>query len=683
MSTAAALPHGSWPSPIGTDLLTGGSVGLGNTSADEGAVYWLESRPSEQGRTVLVRLIDGEPVDLTPAPFNVRSSVHEYGGGAYAVADGVVVFANMADGRLYLIDAAGAAGVPPRPLTPDLPGRLLRYADLEIDLPRRRVLAVREDHRGVGEPGGPTECVNTIASVDLDAEVGSWSAGDILVDGHDFVSSPRLSPDGHRLAWYSWDHPDMPWDSSVLWSGDADAEDAHQVDGGPGVSIADIGWLADGRLAWCSDRSGYWNLHIDGTNSYPVDADCADPAWVFGDRGWAQTADGAVLIRRHDPAGVTLVRLTPSTDDPRTDNSALTGEPAGPDDSVRSAETIGLRATEVPLALAGADSMAADGDQLLLVASFPDRPFALVRIDPSSGELVEMRAGVTESPDPQYFSVAEPISWPTTGAAQAHGFFYPPTNPLAAAPADELPPLIVLSHGGPTSAASPGLALSLQYWTSRGFAVLDVNYGGSTGYGRAYRERLTGRWGVVDVDDCCSGALFLADRGSVDRRRLAIRGGSAGGYTTLAALAFRDLFAAGVSKYGIGDLEALATDTHKFESRYLDGLVGPYPADRQTYLDRSPIHHVDGLDCALLVLQGADDKVVPPNQSIAMADAVRAKGRPVAIKIYPGEGHGFRMADSVSDAIESELSFYGTVFGFRPAGDVPELVIDNLPPAER
>jgi dipeptidyl aminopeptidase/acylaminoacyl peptidase len=472
------------------------------------------------------------------------------------------------------------------------------------------------------------------------------------------VSSPRLSPDGRRLAFYTWEHPAMPWDDSVLWCGDADAGDVQRVDGGSGVSIADIGWLADGRLAWCSDRSGYWNLQVDGQSIYPVEADCADPAWVFGERGWAQTADGAVLIRRHEPAGVVLVRLEPYRDERAVG---------------------GFGASDLPVELASVGAVVADGEGVLTVAGFRDRPSALVRIDAATGELIELRASISESVDPRYFSLAEPISWPTPDGAVAHGFYYPPANPDLTPPAGQLPPLIVLSHGGPTGESSSALSLSLQFWTSRGFAVLDVNYGGSTGYGRAYRERLNGNWGIVDVDDCCSGAQHLVAAGAVDGNRLAIRGGSAGGYTTLAALAFRDVFAAGVSKYGIGDLEGLATDTHKFESRYLDGLVGEYPAQRQVYLDRSPIHHVDGLDCALLVLQGTEDKVVPPNQSISMADAVRAKGRPVALRLYDGEGHGFRMADSVRDAIASELVFYGRVFGFTPVGELPELDIDNLP----
>ncbi|NNG36728.1 S9 family peptidase [Nakamurella aerolata] len=719
-----ADPYGSWPSPITIELLTAGSIGLDSPSVDsdpdapvEPSVYWLESRSSEQGRSVLVRRRpDGTTEDVTPAPFNVRSSVHEYGGGAYAVADSTVVFSNFADGRVYVIDPPGS-GTPgagePRPITPDLPGRLLRYADLQLDLPRRRVIAVREDHRGLtesrddaaaaasdaadaaaaadtaaaenggpgGEPGAaegfsrPAEPVNTLVRIDLDGESLS-TGGDVLVDGHDFVASPRLSPDGHRLAWQSWEHPNMPWDNSTLWLGDADAADATRVDGGTDrapVSVADIGWLADDRLAWCSDRTGFWNLYAtdpdsafgaDGASGaatalYPVDADCAGPAWVFGQHTWAQTASGAVLIGRHDPAGVTLVRL-----------DVIGAEPAA----------------ELDVALASVDGLAADGDDLVCLAGFTDRLPAIIRVEragdpaqrPAGPRVQVLRAASEVQIDPAAVSVAEPVSWTTPDGATAFGFFYPPVNPDVDTDPAELPPLVVLSHGGPTAATSPALKLPLQYWTSRGIAVLDVNYGGSTGYGRAYRDRLQGTWGVVDVDDCCSGATALAEQGRVDGKRLAIKGGSAGGYTTLAALTFRDVFTAGVSRYGIGDLEMLATDTHKFESRYLDGLVGPYPQQRQRYRDRSPIHHVDQLSSALLVLQGADDKVVPPNQAEQMAAAVRAKGLPVALRIYQGEGHGFRGAEAVTDSIQSELSFYGRVFGFTPADPLPDLEIENL-----
>ena len=647
-TSSSTVPHGAWPSPIDLDMITAGLVGLSGVQCDhaDGSVYWLESRASEAGRSVLVRWRDGRREDVTPAPFNVRNGVHEYGGTSYRVQDGVLVFSDFADGRLYVqrVDSTDE----PRPLTPDLPGRVLRYADPVLDESRRRVLAVREDHRRVGEAGGPLECVNTIVAVSLDAE--GDDEGELLVDGHDFVSSPRISPDGHRMLWLTWEHPDMPWDATTLWSGDQDATGARRLAGGPGVSIAEPGWTPDSREVWCTDESGYWNLVIDGVPAYPVRADCADPAWVFSDPGWAVPDASSLVLRRHDRGAVTLVRIT-------------TGRP---------------EAVSSVASFAGCGELVSDPDGgILLVASFPDRPAAVVRVAPDGHQQI-LRRSVEIDLDPELLSIAEPIQWDTPDGATSFGYLYLPKNPAAHAPAGSLPPLLVLSHGGPTAAARSGLSLGTQFWTSRGFAVLDVDYGGSTGYGRAYRDRLQGTWGIVDVDDCCSGAQHLVDSGVVDPSKLVIKGGSAGGYTTLAALAFRDTFAVGVSRYGIGDLETLATDTHKFESRYLDGLVGPYPQEKARYEERSPIHHVDGFDCALLVLQGEDDKVVPPAQATSIADAVRAKGRPVALRMYAGEGHGFRTSESVRDATLSELAFYGRIFGFQPADAVPDLQIDNL-----
>ncbi|MDF8266023.1 S9 family peptidase [Luteipulveratus flavus] len=631
MTTA---PYGSWASPIGIDLLTTSSVSLSSARADGDDAYWLESRPEEQGRAVLVRLRGGSTEDVTPPPFNVRSRVHEYGGGAYDVRDGVVVFSHFADGRVYVLD-----GGEPRPVTPDVPGNVLRYGDLRLDPPRRRILCVREDHRDGGEAR------NEIVALPLDGE----SEGEVLVTGHDFVSSPRLSPDGERLAWLTWEHPSMPWDSTEVWTGDADAGQARVIDGGEGVSVCDIGWLADGHLMYASDRSGFWNLTVDRQPVHQVDRDCTDPAWQLGGSQWCQLADGRVLMREWQDATARLVVLD-------LDGG---GQPL---------EVEGLVVTS---------GMVAAGDGALAVASYADRPAAVVRLDPS-GVATVLKVSRELPFDLGYLPVGEPVTWTNVSGADVHGFLYLPRSPEYAGPDGDRPPLIVQSHGGPTGHTTPALDLSYAFWTSRGFAVLDVNYGGSTAYGRAYRERLHGNWGVVDVDDCVSGARAMAERGLVDAGRLAISGASAGGYTTLAALAFTDVFSAGVSHFGIGDLETLARDTHKFESRYAESLIGPYPQQQQTYRERSPIHAVDRIDCAMLLLQGEDDKVVPPNQALAIAEAVRAKGRPVALVMFPGEGHGFRRADSIKDSVRAELSYYAQVFDFTPADDVPVLAIDNL-----
>ncbi len=633
MTTTA--PYGSWTSPITAELLTASAVHLSEVTVDGGDVYWLERRPTEGGREVLVRRRHGLEEEVLPGDVGVRSMVHEYGGGAYDVRDGVVVLSTASDGRLRVVDADGV-----RALTPELPGRLLRYGDLQLDLPRRRVVCVREDHRGGGE------AVNTLVAVPLD---GGLSEGTVLVGGHDFVSSPRVSPDGEHLAWVTWEHPDMPWDSTVLWRGDPLGGHARVVDGGAGVSVGDVGWLADGRLLYASDRSGFWNLTTDLVPVHAVERDCSDPGWVLGTRTWVELPDGRILLREWRDARAQLVLVGPGTEAVDVDAPVVsTGRPSWSDGG---AVMVAARAREAE---------------------------AVVRVEPDGGIVTVLRSASQVAVDDAYLPVAEPVTWPDARGRDVHGFLYRPRNPDFTAPAGELPPMVVQSHGGPTGHAVPALDLEYAYWTSRGVAVLDVNYGGSSAYGRAYRDRLRGQWGVVDVDDCCAGALSMAARGEADPARTAISGGSAGGYTTLCAVTFRDVFSAGVSLYGIGDLETLARDTHKFESRYPDSLVGPYPERRDVYVERSPVHHVEGLDCAMLLLQGEDDAVVPPGQATAMAAAVRAKGKPVAMLLFPGEGHGFRSAATRRAATEAQLSFYGQVFGFEPADDIPLLPVDNL-----
>lgn len=633
MSTSA--PYGSWTSPITAEVLTTAGLTLSELVADGDDLYWLEGRPTENGRVVPVRLRSGEVTDVTSSQVNVRTRVHEYGGGAYDVQDGVVVYSDFADGRLHAIENGQT-----RALTPALKPSELRFGDLRLDLPRRRVICVREDHRGDGE------AVNELVAVPLDGEP---SEGVVLVTGHDFVAAPRLSPDGGQLAWITWEHPDMPWDSTLLWVGSATAANARVVDGGDGVSVGDIGWTQDGSLLYMSDRSGYWNLTRDGATLHPVAFDCSDPAWALGGRSWLELPDGRVLLREWHDSSARLMVMRP-----------------------------GESARQVPAALVSSGRPVSWGGGVAMVAARADEPTAIVRLDPNGGPLTVVRSSGKLEFNADYLPEAEAMTWQDGQGREVHGFYYRPRNPQFEAPEGERPPLVVQSHGGPTGQTVPALDLGYAYLTSRGIAVLDVNYGGSAGYGRAYRERLKGQWGIVDVDDCCNGARAMADKGWADAARLVISGASAGGYTTLSALTFRDVFAAGVSLFGVADLEALARDTHKFESRYLDGLVGPYPSARDVYVERSPINHLDELECAMLLLQGEDDEVVPPNQAIAMADAVRRKGQPVAIRLFAGEGHGFRAAENQRAAYESELSFYGQVFGFEPADDIPRLSIDNL-----
>jgi dipeptidyl aminopeptidase/acylaminoacyl peptidase len=601
-----------------------GSARIGEIACAGADVLWVEGRPNEAGRSALVRWSPGGgPRDEVAAPFSVRTRVHEYGGGSYTVDGGRVWFSNLADQRIWLSEA----GREPRPLTPD-DGR--RYADAVVDGSRSRLLAVCEDGRRAGEPQ------NLLVSIPAD---GGEPAP--LVQGHDFFSSPRLSPDGLRLAWLSWDHPDMPWDAATLHVADVAADGslgaARRVAGGQGVSVFQPGWSAAGELLFASDESGWWNLQRERDGVVeplcPRQAEFGLPQWVFGMSTWAALDDGRIACAFCEAGCWRLGLLQP--------------------------ESGALDVLDLPFnAIA---SLQAGAGAVVFAAAAPDREWSVQRLDPGDGSCTSLRPTEDPALDPGWISVPQAISYPTTSGETAHAFFYPPTNPEFELEAGEAPPLLVRSHGGPTSATTAILDLRTQYWTTRGFAVLDVNYRGSSGYGRAYRERLRGAWGQADVDDCAAGAFHLAARGSVDPARLAITGGSAGGYTTLCALAFGDAFRAGASYYGVSDLEALARDTHKFEARYLDRLVGPYPERRDRYRERSPVHHADAIACPVIFFQGSEDPVVPPSQAEAMVEALRARGIPVAYVVFEGEAHGFRRAENIAAALDAELAFYQDV----------------------
>jgi dipeptidyl aminopeptidase/acylaminoacyl peptidase len=517
-----------------------------------------------------------------------------------------------------------------------------------VDRARGRLLAVREDHRA-----GPGEPRNELVALDIGGD--GADTGQALVSGNDFYASPQLSPDGSRLAWLTWNHPNMPWDGTELWLGELDARGAiataRLVAGGPRESIFQPQFSSDGVLHFVSDRSGWWNLYRR-EGSEPVslarlDAEFGQPQWLFGMSTYGFAADGTIVCTYSKNGTDRLARL-------------------GHD---------GLQPIEVPFNRIGSLRVG-EGFALFLAASPTEAP-VVARLDLTSGAVERLGASSAVAVDAGYLARPEPVEFPARGGGSAYGFFYPPTNKDFVAPKDDKPPLIVVSHGGPTAQSSSALNLSLQYWTSRGFAVLDVDYGGSTGYGRAYRERLNGNWGVVDVGDCVDGALHLVREGRADGQRLAIRGWSASGYTTLAALTFRDVFKAGASHFGIGDLEALVRDTHKFESRYLDRLVCPYPERKELYVERSPIRHVDRIRAALILFQGLEDRVVPPNQARMMYEAVKAKGLPVAIVEFAGEQHGFRKAENIRRSLDGELYFLGRVFGFTPAGEIEPVEIAN------
>ena len=636
-------PYGSWRSPISSDMIASQTIGLEEIVIDGSDVYWIESRPSEGGRSVIMRKSPGKDIeDITPAPFNARTRVHEYGGGAYTVFGRTVFFSNFADQRLYRLDPGSVS----RPITP-AGGR--RYADGVIDARCSRMICISEDHRLSGK-----EAVNTIVAVDLDGEEDPR----VLAQGSDFYSSPRISPDGRKLAWLAWNHPQMPWDGTELWTGELEQNGRlgalEKVAGGISESIFQPEWSPDGILHFVSDRTGWSNLcrWQDGKVEALTDmeAEMARPQWRFGFSTYAFLSADRIIFSHTENGIWKLARL---------DTSRLLIDPIDvPFRDISYLETC--------------------QDYALFIAGSPEKSTSVVKLEIPSGEIEVLRRSSRAEVDVDYLSRPETIDYPTGDGLLSHAFYYRPKNKDFRAMPGERPPLLVISHGGPTGAASSALNLMIQHWTSRGIAVLDVNYGGSTGYGRAYRERLRGKWGIVDVDDCANGALYLAGKGEVDPDRLIIRGGSAGGYTTLAALAFRRTFRAGASYYGVSDLEILARETHKFESRYLDGLVGPYPQRRDIYTERSPIHFPEKLSCPVIFFQGTEDRIVPPNQARMMFDALRARGLPTALVEFEGEQHGFRRAENIKRALDAELYFYSRIFNFQTADYIEPVPIENF-----
>ncbi len=636
-------PYGSWKSPISTAHIVSGAVGLGQVAMDGDEVYWVEMRPNEGGRMVIVKHGgNGTTTDVTPEPFSARTRVHEYGGGAYLVSDGVVFFANFADQRLYRQEPGGE----PEAITPEA---ALRYADGRIDAARGRIICVREDHTGEGEP------VNAVVSVDARG-VGPQR---VLFDATDFCAAPRLSPDGRHLAWLAWDHPNMPWDGTRLLVAELNAEgglgEVQTVAGGADESVLQPLWSPDGVLHFVSDRNGWWNLYRwNGRETELViemEAEFARPPWVFDPAAYGFLNDGRIACSFVERGSWRL-------------------------GIIDAAGTLTL--LDLPYPEMGRGELRASGKRVVFIAGAPDKPMSLLSLEVPTGTVETLQQAHELEVNPAYLSAPEAIEFETTGGRTAHAFFYAPGNADFTGPEGEKPPLLVKSHGGPTASTSIALDLGIQYWTSRGFGVVDVNYGGSTGYGTEYRRRLNGLWGIVDVDDCVNAARFLASRGDVDPERLAIDGASAGGYTTLAALTFRDVFKAGTSLYGVSDLEALAKETHKFESRYLDSLVGPYPERQDLYVERSPINHTHLLSCPLLLLQGLEDEIVPPNQAEMMFDAVKEKGLPAAYVPFEGEQHGFRRSENIEKALQSEMYFYSRVFGFELADEVEPVEIVNL-----
>ncbi|GAP95368.1 S9 family peptidase [Leptolyngbya sp. NIES-2104] len=632
--------YGTWKSPISSDLIVAGTIGLGQIKLDEKTIYWSESRPTEGGRNVIIQHSEnGQNIDVTPAPFNARTRVHEYGGGAFIAVGGTVYFSNFADQRLY----QQTVGTEVIAITPEAP---LRYADAVLDKTRNHLICVREEHGATVE--------NTIAAISL-----ADQSQTILVSGADFYAFPRLSPDGSRLSWICWNHPNMPWDGTELWTASINADGTlgtpEKIAGGLEESIFQPEWSPDGNLIFIGDRTGWWNFYRWNPTSGTIEPLCEKaaefglPLWVFGMSTYGFA--GNKIICSYTENGLSQFASLDLT-------------------------SLELSPIETPYtSIAG---LQVCFDHAVFNGGSSTEPSAIVKYDFKTRQFEVLRRASELKIDPGYLSTPEAIEFPTENNLTAHALYYAPKNKDYTAPEGERPPMLVKSHGGPTASTSASFNLGIQYWTSRGFAVLDVNYGGSTGYGRAYRERLKGAWGIVDVDDCANGAKYLAEQGKADGDRLVIAGGSAGGYTTLCALTFRDTFKAGASYYGVSDLKALAEDTHKFESRYLDGLIGAYPERADLYDERSPISAVDRLSCPVIFFQGDEDKIVPPNQAEMMVDALERKGLPVAYVLFQGEQHGFRKAENIKRALDGEFYFYSQVFRFEPADKIEPVSIANL-----
>ncbi|MEE8387739.1 MAG: S9 family peptidase [Acidiferrobacterales bacterium] len=640
---AKPAPFGSWQSPISATLIAGETIGLDQPQLQDDSCYWIEKRPTEGGRQVIVQQnTDGTINDLLPPPFSARSRAHEYGGAAYTVASDIFYFVNDSDQGIYAV----TPGTAPISIFSE-PG--LRFADIQIDGNQNRLVCVCEDHRGAGE------AINSLVALTL----GDNPALTTLREGADFYASPALRADGGLLAWLSWNHPNMPWDGTELWLADIkpDGElcDARCIAGGKSISIFQPQWSPDSRLYFVSDAAGWWQIYrqqADGAQRLcDIEAEFGLPQWVFGQSTYAFVSADTIVCCYCQQGEWFLARLC-----------AHTGE---------------LSLIDIPYG--DISSVRANQDRVVFLAGSPVSTTELVAYLPQQKKLTVLKKSMPAAIRKSYLSIAQKISFATAGGNAAHGFYYEPRNGDYSAPGGKSPPLIVMSHGGPTAATGRSLNLRIQYWTSRGFAVLDVNYSGSTGYGRAYRQHLDGQWGLVDVSDCESGAKFLVAANKVDGNRLIIRGSSAGGYTTLCALTFTDTFSAGASLYGIGDLEALVRDTHKFESHYLDRLVGPFPGSRQTYRDRSPLFHADKLSCPVIFFQGEEDRVVPPNQAETMVAALRQNGIAVSYLRFTGEQHGFRLAKTITRVLEAELYFYGKVLGFEPADKIEPVTIMNAP----
>ncbi len=631
------MPYGEWKSPITSEMVAEGAIRLGQVLLDGDDIYWIESRPSEKGRSVLVNSKDN---NITPAPLNLRTKVHEYGGAACAIKQKQIYFSNFKDQGIYRMKKGQEA-------TLFYHNEGMRYADFVLS--DAYLFCVREDHSG-------KEVINSLVAIDLKTKKER-----VIASGHDFYASPKLHPNGNELAFLSWDHPQMPWDGCELWTAkikeDGTLGMTKKIAGGTSESIYQPEYAPDGLLYFISDKTGFWNLyrkiddHIEAL--YLMEAEFGLPQWIFGRSryGFIPKDRGYDIACIYTVKGIDFLAIL----DPDT----------------RAFNTLDLPFISF-------DDLRVHPNFLVFKGASPIHSTSVIKLDLKTGEYEILKEGFPLPCDKGYISKPELIEYGTENKLTAFAFYYPPTNRDFCGKEGDLPPLIVKSHGGPSGNTTASLSMEVQFWTSRGFALLDVNYGGSTGYGRKYRERLKDTWGITDVDDCANGALFLANKGLADPTRLAIRGGSAGGYTTLAALTFRDVFKAGASYYGVSELESMANDTHKFESRYLDGLIGPYPEKKEIYEERSPLNFLNQLTSPVIFFQGGEDKVVPKDQAEKMVAALKEKDIPVSYLFFEEEGHGFRAGKNIKAALEAEYYFYSKIFHFSPADKLTKIPIDNL-----
>ncbi|MGB5275572.1 MAG: prolyl oligopeptidase family serine peptidase [Gammaproteobacteria bacterium] len=633
-------PYGSWTSPITSALISSKSVTLDQVRIYNHSLYWLERRPEDSGRVVIVSFSNNTQTELLPPPFSARSRVHEYGGGVYCVCEHGVFFVNDADQDIYRLLNNRTERV--------TTAEKLRFADLSYDARHERILCICEDHGTGGQ-----EPANTLVSVDI-------RSGEIttLEHGYDFYSNPRASHDGNRLAWLCWNHPNMPWDGNELWLAGLDGQgmpkDPECVAGSESISIFQPEWSPGNVLYFVTDASGWWNLaRLEQGETRAVtrlQSEFGLPQWVFGQSTYAFCEDNTIICSRiSDGTGqLSLIDL----------------------------DSFELK--DIDTRLNTFDSICADSGIAAYIAASDTAFSQVIKLDTTRLETETIAHSCNVTIDEAYLSKGQSFSFDTRHGDKAYAIYYAPFNSTYQAPTDELPPLIVLSHGGPTGATSSALDLRKQFWTSRGFAIVDVNYSGSTGYGRNYRERLKYNWGIRDVEDVCDAANYFASSAMVDSNRLIIKGSSAGGYTVLAALTFHDTFSCGASYYGISDLETLVADTHKFEARYTEKLIGSYPEKQRIYHQRSPIHQVEKLSCPVIFFQGLEDRVVPPSQAEKMVSALKMKGIPVCYVAFEHEQHGFRRASSIKFALDAELYFYSIIFGFSTADDLPPVHIENV-----